>query len=291
MEKILVTGATGQLGKEVVELLLKKIDAKNLSVFVWDPSKADSFSKAGVQVFKGDYLDYSSLTVAFSGIDKLYFISSSDLKDRVKQHENVVKAAVQAGVKHIIYTSFQRKNETSSSPIFFLAEPHIVTEQLIKKSGLTYTILKHGLYVDFVPSVLGDKVFETGSIYLPAGDGKAAFTLRSDLAAGAVAIITGKEHENKTYEFSADRTYSFAEIATVLSKVMGKEIQYISPDPQEYKDTLSKAGVPDMYITMFAGFSEAIRQGEFDYQDNTLKNMLGRDCSDLFNFFSKIYKK
>lgn len=291
MEKIIITGATGQLGNGVVTELLKKNYASNISVLVREPQKAEQLKKAGITVHTGDYMDYHSMVKAFMGKEKLFFISSSDLNDREKQHENVVKAAIEAKIKHIIYTSFQRKNETESSPIWMLASAHIATEKMIKASGLTYTILKNGLYADFLPALLGDNIAETGTIYLPAGDGKAAFTLRSDLALGSAEIITGKGHENKIYEFGSDHAYSFNEIATFLSEITGKKISYNSPSVDEYKAVLAKAGVPEIYIGMFTGSAIAIKEGEFALEDNTLAKVLGRKCTNLKELLVQVYQK
>ncbi len=291
MEKILVTGATGKLGTEVVNLLLKKTDPKNISVLVRDTTKAVDFKKAGITIQQGDYGKYNSLLNAFKGIDKLYFISTNAMTDREIQHENVVKAAVEDKVKNIIYTSFQRKNDLENSPISFLTKAHVYTEKLIKESGIAYTILKHGLYTDFLPVLLGNLFFETGSIYLPAGNNKVAFTLRSDLAEGAVEILTSKGHENKTYNFVADKLYNFYDIAIILSQLTGKNITYISPSNEEYKSTLLKAGVPEAYVNMFAGCSEGIRQNEFDFCDKTLSKLLKRECTDIEKYLREVYIK
>ncbi len=291
MEKFLVTGASGHLGNEIVNLLLRIVPATNLSILVRDPSKAEDLRKKGVTIHQGDYSNYSSLINAFRGIDKLMFVSSNDLTNRLPQHENVIKAAAEVKVKHIVFTSFQRKNETNTSPIYFLSGEYIASEKMIKETGLTYTILKNGLYTDFVPVMLGENILESGTIFLPAGNGKAAFTLRSDLAAGAVAVLTGKGHENKTYEFCADKAYTFEEAASVLSKVSQKPIKYISPSQVEYKKALLGAGVPEPFVNLMAGSAEAIKQGEFEKTDKTLSQLIGRECTSLETFFNRIYGK
>lgn len=286
----MITGASGQLGKEVVKLLLQKTEVTKIAVLVRDPLKVSDLGALGVEVIKGDYEDYTSLLSAFADVDKLYFISGSDVMNRLKQHENVVKAATEKGVKHIIYTSFQRKSEDGSSPIAMVADAHIKTEALIKASGLTYTILKHALYADILPMFIGEKVFETGTIYLPAGEGKSAYATRSDLAAGAVAVLTSKGHENKTYEFSASQSWSFPEIADILAEITGKSITYISPEMVDYKETLAKLGVPAEFIGVLAGFSGAIKLGEFDFPDQTLFRLIGRDTFDMKRFLEGVYK-
>jgi NAD(P)H dehydrogenase (quinone) len=291
MEKIMVTGATGQLGTHVINLLVQKVDPSTISILARDPAKAEKIRQMGVNVLKGDYDDYKSLLKAFDGIDKLYFISASDLTNRDKQHENVVKAASEAKVKHVIYTGFQRKNEGSSSPIYFIAKSHLIAEKLLKSSGMAYTILNHGLYTEFLQSILGEQFSKTSTIFFPAGDGKVAFTLRSDLAAGAVAIITGEGHENKTYNFFAEKTYSFNDLAAILSKITGKKVSYISPENTEYKTELSKAGVPEIYVNLLASFAEAIKQGEFDASDSTLSKLIGRECVGVEEFLKDNFQK
>lgn len=134
MSKILVTGATGGLGSAVVNALLAKTEASNISVLVRDAAKVETLKEKGVSVLVGDYSDFDSLVAAFQGIDKLYFVSGNDIHNRIPQQENVVKAAVAAGVKHVVYTSFQRKNETATSPIAFVAEGHLKTEEWLKAS-------------------------------------------------------------------------------------------------------------------------------------------------------------
>ena len=291
MEKIMLTGATGQLGTDVVNLLIKKVDPKNISALVRDISKAEKLKEKGITVFKGDYNDYDSLMNAFKGIDKLYFISGSDLTAREKQQENVVNAAIEAKVKHVIYTGFQRKNETSSSPIEFIAKAHLSTEKLLKSSGMNFTILNHGLYMEFLLGIFGEQFKKNHTIFFPAGNGKVAFTLRSDLAAGAVEILTTKGHENKVYNFFSEKNYSFSDIARILSQILGKEVSYVSPTREEYKMALSKAQMPEIYINLFGGFAEAIRQGEFDATDTILSNLLGRNCVTAEEFLKNVYQK
>src|SRR5215207_6303175 len=128
MCKILITGATGQLGRAAVDELLQKVNAGDISVLVRDPQKAAELKAKGINVIKGDYNEYASQVTAFKGIDRLYFVSSSDVMNRFAQHQNVVKAAVKAGVGHIFYTSAQRKSEDGSSPIALVADAHWQTD-------------------------------------------------------------------------------------------------------------------------------------------------------------------
>ncbi|HWK07337.1 MAG TPA: SDR family oxidoreductase [Puia sp.] len=286
---ILVTGATGPLGKAVVEFLLKKTPGSNIAALVRDPAKAETLKGQGVDIRQGDYNNYDSLVKAFTGIDKLYFVSGNDIPNRSVQQANVVRAAKQAGIKHILYTSFQRKNETFSSPIALVAQAHLETETALKESGIPYTILKHTLYTDMLPIFIGDKVLETGVIFQPAGEGKVSYATRSDMAEAAANILTGQGHENKEYEISGNQAWSYPEIAKIISEITGKSITYVSPTQEVFKQELTKAGVPDHYIGLFGGFGEGIRQGEFDLTDPTLEKLLGRQPTSLREYLKTIY--
>lgn len=274
-KKILVTGATGKLGSEIVTQLLGKVNARDIYILARDTSKAEELRLKGVNIIKGDYNDYKSLVDAFKAVDKLFFISSSDVMNRYTQHGNVIKGAVEAKVGHVFYTSAQRKSEDGTSPIAMVADAHWQTENLIKASGLTYTFLKHSLYADILPMFMGDAVFETG-IYLPAQNGKVSFATRKDMAIAASIILTTNGHENKVYEISGEISYSFKEIAEILSMLSGREVSYISPTVEEFIAALKSKGLPDEIIFGVSSFCQAIANGEFDFPDTTLTRLLQR---------------
>ncbi len=289
MTKILITGATGNLGKSVITQLLKRIKSENLAVLVRKAEDFEMFKLQGLDARLGDYTDYESLIKAFSGIDKLFFISGSEFEGRSQQHKNVVKAAREVGVKHIVYTSFLRKDETSASPISFVVADHIETEIWLKESGMNYTILKHNLYMDMLPLFIGDKVLETGVIYQPAGNGKAAFTLREDMAEVAAHILITNGHENKEYDITSDKAYSYRDIAAFISGITGKTIDYTSPSVEEFNKTLAGAGVPIPYIDLFAGFSLAMEQGELDNTNSIIEQLIGRKSISVEDYLKTVY--
>ncbi|PSL35433.1 SDR family oxidoreductase [Chitinophaga ginsengisoli] len=291
MGKILVTGVTGLLGRIVLDKLLSKVPASNVKVLVRDEAKAAPFRELGVEVAIGSYDDKTSLVNAFKDVDKLYFVSGSDTAKRGQQHENVVSAAIEAKVGHVVYTSFQRKNETETSPIYFVASTHLLTERLLQSSGLKYTILKHGIYTEMIPIFIGDRVLETGVIFQPAGEGKTAFILRSDLAEAGVAVLTGQGHENRSYELTGPAAVSFEEIAAKISAVTGKNVSYVSPTPEVFTAELTKAGVPAEYIGLFAGFSEATKEGEFASISTDLEKLTGRKGGSVEAFLEQVYGK
>jgi NAD(P)H dehydrogenase (quinone) len=281
---ILITGSTGHLGKATIDFLLKKIPADKIAALARDEKKAADLKAKGLDVRIGDYSNYSSLVAAFKEVDKLFFVSGNDVAVRQKQHETVVKAAKEAEVKHIIYTSFARRNESGTNPLGVVATSHIETDKLIKASGIPYTIMLNSLYADVLPMFFGDKVLETG-IFLPAGDGKVPYTTRLDIAEAAANLLTTEGHENKEYIIANTENYSLQDAAGILSELSGQSVSYTSPTAEVYTDTLSKAGVPVEYIGMFASFSEAIKQGEFKTSTTDLEKLLGRKPVTLKNYF------
>lgn len=284
---ILVTGATGQLGGIVVENLLKTTPANEIAVLVRDENKAADLKAKGVEIRVGSYFDKASLTTALQGIDKLLLISSNDFNDRIGQHKNVVDAAKNAGVKHIFYTGVTMK-DIETSPLKPLLADHYQTEDYIKESGLTYTFLQNSLYFEVVPMFVGAGVLETG-IFFPAGEGKVAFAARQDLGEATATILTTKGHENKTYNLTGSEAYSFAEIASELSALTGKEVAYISPEPAAFEGMLKQFGLPEGIVVMSVLFAAGIKNDDFNLANNTLEQLLGRKTTDLKVFLHATY--
>jgi NAD(P)H dehydrogenase (quinone) len=291
MKKIMVTGATGPLGSAVIESLLEKTSSANIAALVRDPAKAANLAARGVELRTGDYNDYASLVAAFKDIDSLYFVSGNDIAGRIPQHENIIRAAVEAGIRRVLYTSFQRKDETETSPIAFVAKSHLHTEQLLKTSGLTYVFLQHGIYTDMIPVFAGPQLLETKTLYQPAGDGKTAFAVRTDLAeAGAnVLLDTTGRYDNKIFELSGSEAVSYQEVAASISQITGLPITYYSPSLEEFKNTMTGAGLPEEIITIVSGFATAIKTGEFDRTTGQLEQLLGRKPQTPAQFLAKVY--
>jgi NAD(P)H dehydrogenase (quinone) len=287
---ILVTGATGHFGKSTIDFLLKKgISSNNIVALVRDEAKVIELKNQGVKLCVGDYDNYQSLVRAFKGAEKLLFVSGSEIENRSSQHQNVVLAAKEAGVKHIIYTSFLGKDETESSPLWPVIESHFKTEVWLKDSGIDFTILKNSLYLDFIPAFLGEKVLESGLIYLPAGEGKVGAVLRSEMAEAAANILISDNHTAKTYEFTGSEAFSYQEVALQLSEITGKEINYLSPTAEEYAKTLTEHGVPANFIGLFAGFALAQANGELGLVVNDLEQILGRKPTSFKTYLNQVY--
>lgn len=251
------------------------------------------YKNDGIEVRIGDYANLESLENAFKGIDVLYFVSGGDDNLRTELHKNVIDKAKQAGIKHIIYTSGVRKDESNSSPLASLVDSHIQTEKNIKASGINYTILRHNLYAEVIEMLIGDKskLLKTKTIYLPTADGLSSFVPKNDLAEAEVNIILNlSAFENKILEFNGSEQISFSEIAKKISEIVKEPIQFISPEVTEFEAQMNKFGLPNHIIEILSTFSLAIAQGEFDQQSNDLESVLGRKTKPLSEFLKETYK-
>ncbi|EJL74349.1 SDR family oxidoreductase [Chryseobacterium populi] len=290
---ILITGATGQFGSKAVDHVLKMgIDPNEISVLVRDVAKADHLKGQGVHIKEGNYEDNSSMVKAFNGVDKLLLVSSNDraaVEYRTNHHKNAIQAAKEAGVKHIVYTSFVRKPGFEDTSIADFQNSHLASEQYLKQSGVDYTILQNSIYAEMIPAFIGGDFMETGTILFPAGEGKASWVLREELAEAAAHVLLTTGHENRTYTLTNNNSVGFKDIATALSEVLGKEINYTPIDMNEYKTALSKAGVPELYIGMLVMWGAALAQHTMDKEDNTLSKFLGRAPTAISQFLKKIY--
>lgn len=293
--KILITGATGDLGSKVINLLKGKTDVENLAVLVRDEKNelAKQYINDGIEVKIGDYANLESLINGFKDIDVLYFVSGGDDNQRAKLHKNVVDAAKATGIKHILYTSGVRKDESDSSPLATLMDSHIQTENYIKASGITYTLLKHNLYAEVIKMMIGDKsqLLKSKAIYLPTANGLTSFVPKKDLAEAEVNILLNPTaYANKILEFNGSEQITFSEIAEKISDIVKEPIQYISPEATEFEAKMHKIGLPSHVIEILSTFSLAIANGEFDQQSNDLETILGRKTISLSEYLKETYK-
>lgn len=279
MAKTLVTGSTGQLGNAVLQELVKKIPASDVIALARNMSKAQDLKALGIEVRQGDYDDYDSLVRAFFGVDKIYLVSAVAFVDRFAQHKNVIDAARRAGVRHVIYTSIQRTND-QLAPIEGVTASDVATEQLLKSSGLTYTIVRHPLYAAELPKFLGANAAVDG-FSVPAGNGRIALTSREDLAEAGALLLSQECHENRAYLLNAGQTYSFQDVAETLSQLTGKTISYQPISAETYVAAREDEGWPTPVAQFINGWFAAIEKGAFDQSSQTLTQLLGRKPKDL----------
>lgn len=283
---ILVTGASGQLGTEVISFLIKNVPSDQIAALVRDEAKAETLKKKGVDIRLGDYDDPTTLQKAMQGINKVLLISGLD-ENRLQQHQNVVDAAKVAGVSFIGYTGVSLQGIDQSANAYM--KSHFQTEDYIKASGIPYAFFRNTLYLDGIPLFAGEQVFENG-IYLPAGDGKVPYALRSEMAEGIANRLVEEDQQSAIYEVTGADAYSFQDIATALSELSGKEIPYVNADPAEYEATLKQFGVPEYMIALVAGFAEDIKNGKHENAYPDLEKLLGRKPIGLKEGLKLIYK-
>ncbi|WP_236975033.1 SDR family oxidoreductase [Membranihabitans maritimus] len=287
---ILITGATGEYGKVVINNLVEKgVNTNEIIALVRDLKKASDLKEKGIELRVGNYNDYDSLLTAFYGVDKLLFVSGSEVENREQQHRNVVNAAKESNIDYVVYTSFLQNIPVQDSAISFLQASHMKTENWIKESGISYTILRNSTYMDMIPMFIGESVLQTGIISLPAGEGKSSSVLREELAEAAANILTSSGHKNKVYSLANNESLSYSDIAKEISNITGQEISYHSPAPDEFTNQLKKYNVPDEYIHLLTAFSLAQAKGELELKDLTLEKILGRKPYTVKEFLVSIY--
>ncbi|MEV1077225.1 SDR family oxidoreductase [Streptomyces sp. NPDC050211] len=272
---IVVTGATGHLGRHVVEQLLEKVPADQITAVVRTPEKAADFAARGVKIAVADYNAPETFDGLFAAGDKVLLISGNEFdKGRVGQHQVVIDAAKAAGVALLAYTS------APGSLTAALGDDHRATEDVLLASGLPYTLLRNGWYHENYTENLAP-VLEHNAVVAAAGEGKVASAARADYAAAAVGVLTGEGHENKTYELSGDAAWSFAEYAAELSAQTGKEIAY-SPVPADALiGILTGAGLPEPLAATLAGVDLSIEKGELAFVNGDLSRLAGRPTTPL----------
>ncbi|WNG53356.1 SDR family oxidoreductase [Archangium gephyra] len=273
---ILVTGATGKLGRLVLEKLLEKVPANQVIAAVRNPEKAAELRARGVQVRKADYSQPETLGTAFAGVEKVLLISSNEVGQRAAQHQSVVEAARKAGVKLLAYTSILHADRSGLA----LAAEHKATEELIRASGVPYVLLRNGWYTENYTENLGPALAH-GAILGSAGEGQVAAATRADYAAAAVAVLTGSGHENKVYELAGDTAFTMTELAAEVSRKAGKTIVYKDLPPEQYKGVLEGAGVPGPFAGILADSDVGASRGELNGASGDLRRLIGHATTPL----------
>ncbi|MFF7650790.1 SDR family oxidoreductase [Streptomyces sp. NPDC007983] len=273
---IVVTGATGHLGRLVIEGLLEKVPADRITAVVRDADKAAPLAARGVTLKVADYSRPETLRGAFAAGDKVLLISGSEVGQRVPQHQAVIDAAKKAGVALLAYTSVLG----GPAADFTLADEHHATEQALTESGLPYVLLRNGWYNENYTEQLAP-VLEHGAVVAAAGEGRVASASRADYAAAAVAVLTGEGHENTAYELSGDTAWSFAEYAAEIARQTGKEIVYRAVSEEEVRGILTGAGLPEPLAAILADVDTAIGRGRLAATPGDLARLIGRPTTPI----------
>lgn len=273
---IAVTGASGQLGRLVLETLLETIPANELVAIVRDQSKVADLVARGVAVRQADYTDPAALRAALAGVDRLLLISSSEVGQRATQHQNVINAAKEAGVGLLAYTSILHA-DTSPLP---LAEEHKQTEAMLADSGIPFVLLRNGWYTENY-AMGAPAALELGAVFGCAGDGRIASAARADYAAAAAAVMTADAPAGQVYELAGDSAYTLSEFAATLARVSGKDITYRNLPEADYAAALQQAGLPEGLAVMLAESDTGASKGGLDDDSHTLSTLIGRPTTAL----------
>ncbi|MET7320347.1 SDR family oxidoreductase [Streptomyces sp. NPDC005549] len=273
---IIVTGATGQLGRRIAEHLLTRGPAERIGVSVRDPGhpRARTFADRGVRVRRGDFADAESLAHAFEGASQVLVVSVDKMGEEcVKRHRTAIEAAVTAGARRVLYTSQMGAGAASH---FQACRDHAATEEILRGCGVPFTSLRNGFYAASATRFL-DHARETGEILLPA-DGPVAWTAHADLAEATAAVLVDEgRFEGPTPPLTASRALSFDGIAALASEVTGREFTRSTAPDAAFRERLVAQGVPAHNADQLLGIFAAARAGEFATADPTLAALLGRE--------------
>ncbi|MDH2068240.1 SDR family oxidoreductase [Pantoea sp. GD03673] len=268
---IAVTGATGQLGRIVIDALLKKVPAAEIVAAVRTPAKAADLAALGVIVRQADYEQPETLEAAFAGVDKLLLISGSEVGKREAQHHAVIEAARAAGVGFIAYTSLLHAD---TSPLG-LATEHRATEALLSASGIPFALLRNGWYTEnyaaSIPPALTHHAF-IGA----AGEGRIASAARQDYAEAAAEVMTRDDQAGNVYELSGDDSYTLAEFAAEIAAQSGEQVDYVNLSQHDFAAALKNAGLPDGLAEMLADSDAGAEKGGLFNDSHQLSKLIGR---------------
>ena len=266
---VAVTGATGGVGSRVAALLAAAgVDQR---LVVRDLARVPAIAGVeAVEMGREGYRDQAALAEAIGGCDTLFFVSGREAEQRVVEHAHVVRAAVEAGVGHVVYTSFLGADPDAT---FTFAQDHFATEQLIRESGVAWTFLRDSQYADFVPRLVG----EDGVIRGPAGEGRCAWVARDDVAdvAAEVLLASGGEHDGQIYDLTGPEAHTLAWAAEQLSEVTGREIRFRDETVQGAYESRAYLDLPDWLADGYVTSYVAIGTGEMDVVSDAVQRIAG----------------
>jgi NAD(P)H dehydrogenase (quinone) len=270
---IAITGATGQLGRLVIEGLKKKTTSSEIIALARSLTKGHEL---GVSVRETDYEKPETLVTALQGITTLLLISGNELGRRAAQHHNVVLAAKNANVKRIVYTSLLHADVSQLS----LAAEHRTTEEDIRASGIPYSILRNGWYTENYLGSIG-AALASGAVIGSAGNGRISSAARIDFADAAIEVLTNDAHVGATYELAGDSAYTLSDLAKEISRQTGKAIEYRNLPDKAYAAALTQFGIPEGFAQAIASWDVAASAGALFDDSRQLSKLIGRATTSL----------
>ena len=280
---IIVTGATGQLGRAIAERLLERVPAGRVGVSVRDPEKARALSERGVRVRRGNFEDAASLHHAFEGATQVLVVSANAVGEAaVRQNRTAIEAARDVGARRILYTSHMGVNPAS---LFAPMAVHAAGEAVLQASGVAFTALRNGFYAESGLMLMG-RALETGELAAPE-DGPVSWTTHDDLAeAAAIALTDEGRLDGLTPPLTASEAFDLAGLAAIASEISGRPIRRVKVTDEAHRADLISHGVPEPTANMLIGLFAASRKNEFAAVDPTLERLLGRPPISMRNFLT-----
>jgi NAD(P)H dehydrogenase (quinone) len=274
---IVVTGASGQLGRLVVESLLARgVPADQIVAAGRNADRLAELAGTGVRTAVIDFADPATLKEAFAGADALLLVSGNEVGQRVDQHRNAVEAAKEAGVGRIVYTSAPK----ATTSALVLAPEHKATEEIIAASGLPSTILRNGWYHEKQLPAL-EQARSTGEIVASAGAGRTASASRRDFAEAAAVVLIEDGHVGKVYELSGDTSWDYTELAATFAEILGRPVIYRSVTPEEHRQNLLSAGLDEGTAGFVVALDGNTRDGLLAATTGELRTLIGRPTTPL----------
>jgi NAD(P)H dehydrogenase (quinone) len=273
---IAVTGANGRLGQLVIDGLVDRMPANRIIAAVRSPEKASGFGPPGLQVREADYTRPKTLNTALDGVRRVLLISAADVGERFTKHKAVIDAAREAKVELFVYTSLLRANSSE----LFLAREHEQTEEYIRASGLPFVILRNGWYLENHTSALGNAVAR-GELTGSSGDGRFASASRADYAAAAAVVLTQPVSGSKTYELAGDKSFSMVELASEVSRQVGRDIPYRNLSGKDYAVILLGLGLPQTTVDVVIDADAMAIRGDLDSTSQDLSRLIRRPTATL----------
>lgn len=274
---IVITGATGQLGRHVVEALLARdVPAAQIVAAGRSIGKLADLEVRGVQVRAMDYADAASVAKALEGANKVLLISGSEVGQRVEQHRTVIEAAKAEGVELIAYTSIANADTTGMK----LAAEHQATEDILKDSGVPFALLRNGWYLENYTEQLQGTLAQ-GALAGSAGDGKVSAASRLDYAEAAAAVLVAENQAGKVYELGGDHAFTLAELAQEISTAASQPVDYQDLPASDYAGLLAGFGVPQAFADILADSDLGIARGDLLVSGSDLRQLIGRPTTPM----------
>ena len=273
---VAVTGASGQLGQKVADLLLARLDPRDVVLLTRSPETLAAHAERGVAVRRADLDEPSSLLDGLAGVDRMLLISAVDFDRRVAQHRAAIEAAQAAGVAHVLYTSIPNPE----SGIAAAAPSHLATEQALRDSGLAWTFLRNNLYAEFQVPVVAQAI-ESGRLVTSAGDGRTAYVSRDDCAAAAAAVLVQDGHENRAYDITGPDAIGPQELAALATELGGRPVEVVHVDDDALIAGMVASGTPELVARIVASFPAAARDGLLGSVSSAVEDLTGAPARSL----------